>query len=62
MRWKAQPVEPDYNAALSYFAARQHKRGLVLLFTRPDGQHLNRGLDRADDHVCASATCRCWSR
>lgn len=30
---EGQPVEPDYNAAFSYFAARQHKRGLVLVFT-----------------------------
>lgn len=27
------PVEPDYNAAFSYFAARQHKRSLALVFT-----------------------------
>ncbi len=26
-------VEPDYNRAFSYFAAKQHKRSLVLLFT-----------------------------
>lgn len=30
---EGQPVEPDYDAAFSYFAARQHKRGLVLVFT-----------------------------
>ena len=30
---EGQPVEPDYTAALRYFAARQHKRGLVLLFS-----------------------------
>ena len=30
---EGQPIEPDYNAAFSYFAAHQHKRGLVLLFT-----------------------------
>jgi uncharacterized protein (DUF58 family) len=30
---EGQPVEPDYNAAFSYFAAQEHKRGLVLLFT-----------------------------
>ncbi len=30
---EGQAVEPDYNAAFSYFSARQHKRGLVLLFT-----------------------------
>jgi uncharacterized protein (DUF58 family) len=30
---EGQPIEPDYNAAFSYFAAHQHKRGLVLVFT-----------------------------
>lgn len=30
---EGEPVEPDYNAAFSYFVARQHKRGLVLVFT-----------------------------
>lgn len=30
---EGQAVEPDYNAAFRYFAARQHKRGLVLVFT-----------------------------
>ena len=30
---EGQPVEPDYNAAFGYFAARQNKRGLVLVFT-----------------------------
>jgi len=30
---EGEPIEPDYNAAFSYFAARQHKRGLVLVFT-----------------------------
>jgi uncharacterized protein (DUF58 family) len=30
---EGQPIEPDYNGAFSYFAARQHKRGLLLLFT-----------------------------
>lgn len=29
----AQPIEPDYAAVFSYFAARQHKRGLALVFT-----------------------------
>ena len=27
------PVEPDYNHAFTYFAAKQHKRSLVLVFT-----------------------------
>jgi len=27
------PVEPDYNRAFAYFAAKQHKRSLVLVFT-----------------------------
>lgn len=27
------PVEPDYNRAFTYFAAKQHKRSLVLVFT-----------------------------
>lgn len=30
---EGQAIEPDYNAAFSYFAAAQHKRGLVLVFT-----------------------------
>jgi uncharacterized protein (DUF58 family) len=30
---EGQPIEPDYHAAFSYFAAHQHKRGLVLVFT-----------------------------
>ena len=30
---QAQPVEPDYNAALAYFSAQQHKRCLALVFT-----------------------------
>jgi uncharacterized protein (DUF58 family) len=29
----AQPIEPDYQVVFSYFAARQHKRGLALVFT-----------------------------
>jgi uncharacterized protein (DUF58 family) len=28
-----QPVEPDYNRALAYLAAKQRKRGLVVVFT-----------------------------
>jgi uncharacterized protein (DUF58 family) len=30
---EAQPIEPDYQVVFSYFAARQHKRGLALVFT-----------------------------
>jgi uncharacterized protein (DUF58 family) len=30
---QGEPVEPDYGVAFSEFAARQHKRGLVLVFT-----------------------------
>jgi uncharacterized protein (DUF58 family) len=30
---EGQPIEPDYNAAFSYFATQEHKRGLVLVFT-----------------------------
>ena len=30
---EGEAIEPDYNAAFAYFAARQHKRGLVLVFT-----------------------------
>jgi len=30
---QGEPVEPDYSVAFSEFAARQHKRGLVLVFT-----------------------------
>lgn len=30
---ESQPVEPDYSRAFAYFAARQSKRSLVLLFT-----------------------------
>ncbi len=32
-RLEGQPVEPDYAAAFSYFAAKQVKRSLVLVFT-----------------------------
>ena len=30
---QGQAIEPDYNAAFAWFAAAQHKRGLVLVFT-----------------------------
>ncbi|MEZ4676157.1 MAG: DUF58 domain-containing protein [Caldilineaceae bacterium] len=30
---ESRPVEPDYHQAFGYFAARQHKRSLVLVFT-----------------------------
>ncbi len=30
---QSQPIEPDYNAAFTYFAAKQRKRSLVLVFT-----------------------------
>lgn len=30
---QSQPIEPNYNAAFSYFAAKQNKRSLVLVFT-----------------------------
>ncbi|RME54152.1 MAG: DUF58 domain-containing protein, partial [Caldilineae bacterium] len=32
-RVQGQPVEPDYNRAFSYFAARHSRRALVLVFT-----------------------------
>lgn len=34
---EAQPVEPDYNAAFGYFAAKQSKRSLALVFTELTG-------------------------
>lgn len=36
-RVKAQPVEPDYRRALSYFASKQRKRALVVIFTDLSG-------------------------
>lgn len=41
---EGQPVEPNFDAALSYFAAHHHKRGLVLVFTDLTGGMGNEGL------------------
>jgi uncharacterized protein (DUF58 family) len=36
-RIEAQPVEPDYRRALSYLAAKQRKRALIVIFTELSG-------------------------
>jgi uncharacterized protein (DUF58 family) len=36
-RIEAQPVEPDYRRALSYLAAKQRKRALIVIFTDLSG-------------------------